>query len=74
MSDVSPPPPPPATLVPCPLCALPKDPEVRCPSCGMTPEFGPDRPNPFAGATLWLMAGVIALLFGATLLVVALTA
>jgi hypothetical protein len=40
----------------------------------MTPEFGPDRPNPFAGATLWLMAGVIALLFAATLLVVALTA
>ena len=60
------------TLVPCPLCALPKIREIRCPSCGMTPEFGPDRPNPFAGATLWLMAAAIALLFGVTLLVVAL--
>jgi len=38
----------------------------------MTPEFGPDRPNPFAGATLWLMAGAIAVLFALTLLVVAL--
>ena len=66
MSDTAP------MLVPCPLCALPKNPEVRCPSCGMTPEFGPDRPNPFAGATLWLMAGAIAVLFAVTLLVVAL--
>jgi hypothetical protein len=61
-------------LVPCPLCALPKDPDARCPSCGLTAEFGPDRPNPFAGATLWLMAAAIAVLFAITLLVVALTA
>jgi hypothetical protein len=39
----------------------------------MTPEFGPDRPNPFTGATLWLMAAAIAVLFAITLLVVALT-
>jgi hypothetical protein len=39
----------------------------------MTPEFGPDRPNPFTGATLWLMAGAIAVVFAVTLLVVALT-
>jgi hypothetical protein len=60
-------------LVPCPLCALPKEPDVRCPSCGLTAEFGPDRPNPFAGATLWLMAAAIAVVFAVTLLVVALT-
>jgi hypothetical protein len=69
MSDMSE-----AGLVPCPLCALPKDPETRCPSCGMTSEFGPDRPNPFSGATLWLMAAAIAVLFAMTLLVVGLTA
>jgi hypothetical protein len=63
-----------AALVPCPLCALLKDPDAQCPSCGMTPEFGPDRPNPFAGATLWLMAAAIAVLFAITVLVVALAA
>jgi hypothetical protein len=63
-----------AALVPCPLCALPKAPDARCPSCGLTAEFGPDRPNPFAGATLWLMAGAIAVVFAITLAVVALTA
>ena len=61
-------------LVPCPLCALPKDPDASCPSCGLTAEFGPDRPNPFAGATLWLMAGAIAVIFAITLLVVGLAA
>ena len=40
----------------------------------MTAEFGPDRPNPFAGATLWVMIGVIVVLFALTLGVVALTA
>ncbi len=59
--------------VPCPLCALPKDPDERCPSCGLTPEFGPDRPSPFAGATVWLMLGAILAVFVATLAVVALT-
>ena len=58
----------------CLQCGLPKDPEDRCPSCGMTAEFGPDRPNPFAGATLWVMIGVIVVLFALTLGVVALTA
>jgi hypothetical protein len=38
----------------------------------MTPEFGPDRPNPFAGATLWVMAAAIVAVFAITLLVVAL--
>jgi hypothetical protein len=61
-------------VVPCPLCALPKAPGARCPSCGMTAEFGPDRPNPFTGATLWLLAAAIVVLFAITLLVVALAA
>ena len=61
-------------LVPCSLCAMPKDPDSRCPSCGLTAEFGPDRPNPFAGATLWLLLGAIFVVFAATLAVVALTA
>ena len=59
---------------PCLQCGLPKDPEDRCPACGMSGEFGPDRPNPFAGATLWVMIGVIVVLFALTLGVVALTA
>ena len=40
----------------------------------MTAEFGPDRPNPFAGATLYAMVGAIVVVFALTLLVVALTA
>ncbi len=58
---------------PCLLCGLPKDPDVRCPSCGMTAEFGPSRPSPFPAATLWAMMAVIAAVFAVTLLVVALT-
>ena len=58
---------------PCPLCGLPKDPDQRCPSCGLTAEFGPDRPSPFGSATLWAMMGVIAMVFAVTLLVVGLT-
>ena len=61
-------------LVSCPMCGLAKDPEDRCPSCGMTAEFGPDRPDPFAGATLWVMIGVIAALFALTLVVVVIAA
>jgi hypothetical protein len=59
---------------PCLQCGLSKSPDVRCPSCGLTPEFGPDRPNPFQGATLWAMIGAIVLVFALTLLVVGLTA
>ena len=58
----------------CLQCGLPKAPEDRCPSCGLTPEFGPDRPNPFRGATLWLMIGAIAVVFALTLVVVGLAA
>ena len=60
--------------VPCLQCGLPKPPDDRCPSCGMAPEFGPDRPSPFAGATLWVMIGVIVAVFALTLAVVAITA
>ena len=59
---------------PCRQCGLEKSPDERCPSCGMTAEFGPDRPNPFAGATLYAMIGAIVVVFALTLLVVALTA
>ena len=58
----------------CRQCGLPKSPDVRCPSCGLTPEFGPDRPNPFRGATLWAMIGAIVVVFALTLVVVGLTA
>ena len=61
-------------LVACLQCGLPKPPDDRCPACGMTSEFGPDRPNPFAGATLWVMIGVIVAVFALTLAVVAITA
>ena len=61
-------------LIPCPLCGVAKEPDARCPSCGMTAEFGPDRPDPFAGATLWAMIGAILLVFVLTLVVVGLTA
>ena len=61
-------------LVACPMCGLLKSTDDRCPSCGMTPEFGPDRPSPFAGATLWVMIGVILAVFALTLAVVAITA
>ncbi len=61
-------------LVSCPLCAQRTDPDVRCPACGMTSQFGPDRPNPFAGATLWVMIGVIVVVLALTLAVVALAA
>ena len=62
------------TLVPCRQCGFERAPEDRCPSCGMTPEFGPDRPNPFRGATIYAMIGAIVLVFALTLLVVGLTA
>ncbi|MBK5287049.1 MAG: hypothetical protein JJE46_01150 [Acidimicrobiia bacterium] len=58
---------------PCLQCGLPKDPEIRCPSCGMTAEFGPTRPNPFRSGTLWAMMGAIAAVFAITLVVVSLT-
>jgi len=58
----------------CLQCGFEKAPDERCPSCGMTAEFGPDRPNPFAGATLYAMIGAIVVVFALTLLVVALTA
>lgn len=39
----------------------------------MTPEFGPDAPNPFAGRAGWLLAGAVLGVFLLTLLVVGLT-
>ena len=60
--------------VPCLQCGFEKSPDEGCPSCGMTGQFGPDRPNPFAGATLYAMIGAIGAVFALTLLVVGLTA
>ena len=59
---------------PCPLCGYEKPADDRCPECGLTAEFGPDRPNPFPGATIYAMIGAVVLVFALTLLVVALTA
>jgi hypothetical protein len=57
----------------CPLCATEHGDGVRCPECNVDPEFGPDRPSPFASGTLWAMMGGIAAVFLVTLLMVALT-
>ena len=61
------------TVVACLQCGLDKPTDDDCPSCGMTAEFGPDRPNPFAGATLWVMMGAILLVLALTLAIVAVT-
>jgi len=44
----------------------------RCPECGMTAELGPTRPNPFRGATLWMLISGVAVVYLVTLLVVVL--
>jgi hypothetical protein len=62
-----------AELVPCPLCDTPRPADERCPSCGLTPEFGPDASDPFTGRVAWLLAGAVLGVFALTLLVVALT-
>jgi hypothetical protein len=56
------------------LCDTPKPPDARCPECGLTAEFGPDRPNPFTGVAVWILFGTILGVFAVTLLVVGLTA
>ena len=61
-------------ITPCPLCGVPRPDGARCPACGLTGQFGPDRPSPFVGATLWAMMGAIALVFAVTLLVVGIAA
>jgi hypothetical protein len=57
----------------CPLCSTEHTAGIRCPECNADPGFGPDRPSPFATATLWVMMGGVAAVFLVTLLVVALT-
>ena len=61
------------TTAPCLQCGVEKPVVDRCPACGMTAEFGPDRPNPFAGAAIWAMMGAILLVFAITIAVVAVT-
>jgi hypothetical protein len=58
----------------CPLCETPRDPDAACPSCGLTADFGPDRPDPFVGRPLALMLGAVAVVYGLTVLIAGLTA
>jgi hypothetical protein len=62
-----------AELAPCPLCDTPRPDDGRCPSCGLTAEFGPDAPDPFTGRALWMLVGAVLGVFALTLLVVGLT-
>jgi hypothetical protein len=60
-------------IVACPLCSTPHEDDARCPSCHLDPDFGPARPNPFRGATLWIMAAVLVAIYLVTLAIVAIT-
>ena len=59
-------------MIACGLCGTPHMAEERCPECGMTSELGPTRPNPFRGATLWMLIGAVLVVYLVTLLVVVL--
>ncbi len=68
----APPPQPPAPAPrACALCDTALEPsQLRCPSCGLHQELGPERPNPFRQRALWLLIGVLATLYITVLLVV----
>ncbi len=75
MSLAQNPPPKPSAPAPraCVLCdTLLAPDELRCPSCGLYQQLGPDRPNPFRQGALWLLLGVLAAVYLVVLLVVAL--
>jgi hypothetical protein len=57
----------------CPLCSTEHPEDSRCPTCNLDPEFGPARPSPFHGATLWTLAAVIVAVYLVTLAIVAAT-
>ena len=68
------PPPQPSAPAPreCVLCDTPLNPnQLRCPSCGLYQELGPDRPNPFRQRALWLLVGVLIAVYIVVLVVVA---
>jgi predicted nucleic acid-binding Zn ribbon protein len=56
----------------CPLCDTALSPnQLRCPSCGLYQELGPERPNPFRQGALWLLIGVLVAVYVAVLIIVA---
>lgn len=57
----------------CGLCGREYSGVDRCPDCGMTAGFGPNRPSPFRSGTLWAMAAGLAVVYAITLAVVAIT-
>ncbi|HEY3834448.1 MAG TPA: hypothetical protein VGO03_19300 [Acidimicrobiia bacterium] len=69
----TPPPQPPAPAPrECPLCDTLLTPnQMRCPACGLYQELGPERPNPFRQHALWYLIGVLAAVYAAVLIVVA---
>jgi hypothetical protein len=69
----APPPQPPAPAPrECPLCDTLLTPnQMRCPSCGLYQELGPDRPNPFRQRALWFLIGVLAAVYAVVLFIVA---
>ena len=63
--------PPPPAPVACQLCGVPLGPsDLRCPECGLYQQLGPDRPNPFVGRAVWLLAAALVALWVVVLLVV----
>ena len=62
-----------AVQAPCPLCGgAVTTTDQRCPSCGLSLAGVYGRPGPFGQATLWWLAGGLALVYMFTLVIVAL--
>ena len=56
----------------CLLCDEPLAPgALRCSACGLHQQLGPDRPNPFRERAMWVLLGVMAVVYLVVLLVVA---
>ncbi len=56
----------------CSLCGAPVAAGAsRCPSCGLHQSMGPEKPNPFTAASLWMLAGLLGFVYAATLVAVA---
>ncbi|MCZ7535926.1 MAG: hypothetical protein M5T61_08400 [Acidimicrobiia bacterium] len=55
----------------CPLCGAPVAPgSPRCAECGLHQSTGPERPNPFTAASLWALAGLLAVVYALTVVAV----
>ena len=69
--DPTPLPPTPGNPTLCLLCDAPLAAgELRCSSCGLHQQLGPDRPNPFRQRALWVLLGVMAVVYVVVLLLV----